>query len=215
MAKIEDLIDEITDDRLRQELAGEVRTIKEAKRFGLIFEEHIPETVSLHGLPIRPGLVVQNRRTPTDFTEWEVIGVEGDKATIVPRGADEPECVVDVDDLLVVKRFHEPIYPGLRLVDQVTEGPPDKPAHVVLNGENFHALQLLVYSYSRKVDCIYIDPPYNTGSRDWKYNNRFVDENDSYRHSKWLSFMEKRLRLAEVLLKDDGVLIVTIDEHEV
>jgi len=65
------------------------------------------------------------------------------------------------------------------------------------------------------VDCIYIDPPYNTGARDWKYNNDYVDSNDNWRHSKWLAFMEKRLKLAQRLLKPDGVLIVTIDEHEV
>ena len=65
------------------------------------------------------------------------------------------------------------------------------------------------------MDCIYIDPPYNTGARDWKYNNRYVDDSDVWRHSKWLSMMEKRLKLAARLLKPDGVLIVTIDEHEV
>jgi adenine-specific DNA-methyltransferase len=74
---------------------------------------------------------------------------------------------------------------------------------------------LLLYLYEGKADCLYLDPPYNTGARDWTYNNRFVDANDSYRHSKWLSFMEKRLRLAKRLLKPDGVLVITIDEHEV
>jgi DNA methylase len=69
--------------------------------------------------------------------------------------------------------------------------------------------------YEGQVDCIYIDSPYNTGARDWKYNNRYVDNKDAWKHSKWLSFMEKRLRLAKRLLKPDGVLIVTIDEHEV
>jgi adenine-specific DNA-methyltransferase len=72
-----------------------------------------------------------------------------------------------------------------------------------------------LFGYQDKVDCIYIDPPYNTGARDWKYNNDYVDEADRWRHSKWLSMMEKRLRLAERLLTRDGVLIVTIDEHEV
>ena len=85
----------------------------------------------------------------------------------------------------------------------------------MINGENYHSLQLLLYLCERQADCIYIDPPYNTGSRDWTYNNRFVDANDSYSHSKWLSFMDKRLRLAKRLLSPDGVLIVTIDEHEV
>ena len=71
------------------------------------------------------------------------------------------------------------------------------------------------YLHEGDVDCIYIDPPYNTGARDWKYNNRLVDAKDDWRHSKWLSMMDRRLRLAKRLLRPDGVLIVTIDEHEV
>ena len=70
------------------------------------------------------------------------------------------------------------------------------PWHAVINGENYHALQLLLYLYEGKVDCIYIDPPFNSGAADWTYNNRFVDKNDLYGHSKWLSFMEKRLKIA-------------------
>ena len=215
MAKLEDLIDEIADPGLRERIAGEVKELKRTKRFGLVFEEHIPETVSLYGLPIREGLVVQNRTTPGDLAGFRVVGVEDGSATVVPKGAEGPETRIDVEDLLVVKRFHEQIFPGLTPVGSVRRGTADKPAHVVINGENFHALQALAYAYAGKVDCIYIDPPYNTGDKSWKYNNRFVDENDSYRHSKWLSFMEKRLRLAKPLLKPDGVLVVTIDEHEV
>jgi len=215
MAKIEDLIDEIADPALRESVAAEVRELKKTKRFGLVFEEHIPETVSLHGLPIRQGLLVQNRTTPDDLTEFRVLGVVDGEATIVPKGTDGPQTKVDTDDLLVVKQFHEQIFPGLAPVGSVRRGAATQPSHIVINGENFHALQLLTYTYAGKVDCIYIDPPYNTGDKSWKYNNRFVDENDSYRHSKWLSFMEKRLRLARPLLKPDGVLIVTIDEHEV
>src|SRR5919108_314554 len=75
--------------------------------------------------------------------------------------------------------------------------------HAVINGENFHALQLLIYLYEGQVDCIYIDPPYNTGARDWKYNNRYVDRKDVWRHSKWLAFMERRLKLAKELLNSD------------
>jgi adenine-specific DNA-methyltransferase len=85
----------------------------------------------------------------------------------------------------------------------------------VISGENFHTLQLLTYLYEGQIDCIYIDPPYNTGSKDWKYNNRYVDKNDAWRHSKWLSMMEKRLSAARRLLKPDGILICTIGEHEV
>ena len=76
-------------------------------------------------------------------------------------------------------------------------------------------MQLLEYLYAGKVDCIYIDPPYNTGARDWKYNNDYVDSSDTYRHSKWLSMMKKRLLLAKKLLNPtDSVMIVTIDEKE-
>ena len=92
----------------------------------------------------------------------------------------------------------------------------DRPANLVIKGENYHALQALMYPYEGKVDCIYIDPPYNSGARDWKYNNNYVSDDDAYRHSKWLSFMDKRLRLAKRLLNPaDSVLIVAIDENEV
>lgn len=215
MVKIEDLIDDIADLALRKRIASEVRELKRTKRFGLVFEEHIPETVSLYGLPIHEGLVVQNRTTLDDLSEFRVVSVEDGEAVLVPKGTDGPETRIDVEDLLVVKQFHEQVFSGLTPVGNVRRGGTGKPAHVVINGENFHALQVLGYSYAGRVDCIYIDPPYNTGDKSWKYNNRFVDENDQYRHSKWLSFMEKRLRLARHLLKRDGVLVVTIDEHEV
>jgi adenine-specific DNA-methyltransferase len=121
-----------------------------------------------------------------------------------------------VDELLVVRQFGEPVFPALVPIDAVANGPADAPWHTLIEADNYHALQLLAYLYEGKVDCIYIDPPYNTGARDWKYNNDYVDSNDGWRHSKWLAFMQKRLKLAKRLLKQDtGVLIVTIDEHEV
>ncbi|MCY3579296.1 MAG: site-specific DNA-methyltransferase [bacterium] len=215
MAKIEDLIDQIEDPSLREQVASEVKELKKTKQFGLVFEEHIPETVSVFGYPVRSGQIVQNRTTPDDLSQFRVLKVEDGVATVIPRGTDGPEAKIPVKDLLVVKQFHEQVFCGLTPVGNVRRGGPEKPAHVVINGENFHALQVLTYAYAGKVDCIYIDPPYNTGDKSWKYNNRFVDENDRYRHSKWLSFMEKRLRLARHLLKPDGVLVVTIDEHEV
>ena len=106
----------------------------------------------------------------------------------------------------MVRNFGDPIYPALVPVGRVQRGGPDKPWHVLINADNFHALQLLLYCYEGKVDVIYIDPPYNTGARDWKYNNDYVDKSDTFRHSKWLSMMKKRLRLAKQLLKPDGVL---------
>lgn len=91
----------------------------------------------------------------------------------------------------------------------------DKPFHTVINGENFHALEVLLFTHRGTVDAIYIDPPYNTRARDWKYNNDYVESDDIYRHSKWLAFMERRLLLAKELLKpSNSVLIVTIDEKE-
>ena len=92
---------------------------------------------------------------------------------------------------------------------------PSAPNHILIEGENLHALTALSYTHLGKVDLIYIDPPYNSGARDWKYNNDYVDGNDSYRHSKWLSLICHRLRIAKKLLKpDNSVLIVTIDEKE-
>jgi adenine-specific DNA-methyltransferase len=76
----------------------------------------------------------------------------------------------------------------------------DKPFHTVINAENFHALKTLTFTHRGKVDAIYIDPPYNTGAKDWKYNNDYVEGDDLYRHSKWLAFMERRLLLAKELL---------------
>ena len=87
--------------------------------------------------------------------------------------------------------------------------------HTVINGENLHALQLLGFTHRKKIDAIYIDPPYNTGNTDWKYNNDYVDRNDNCRHSKWLAFMERRLLLARDLLNPEcSILIVTIDSNE-
>jgi len=122
----------------------------------------------------------------------------------------------EVNDLLVVRQFGEPIFPSLMPLGKVQTGPANQPWHTLIEADNYHALQLLEYLCGGQVDCIYIDPPYNTGARDWKYNNDYVDGNDTWRHSKWLSFMQKRLRLAQRLLKPHtGVLIVTVDEHEV
>jgi len=91
---------------------------------------------------------------------------------------------------------------------------PSKPTNILIEGDNYHALSVLNYTHQGKIDVIYIDPPYNTGNKDFKYNDRFVDKEDSYRHSKWLSFMSKRLRLAKNLMKEDGVIFISIDDNE-
>lgn len=123
--------------------------------------------------------------------------------------------------LVATREFGDPIYPGLVSTGRVACGGGEdgddggKPFHTVINAENYHALEALLFAHERQVDAIYIDPPYNTGARDWKYNNDYVDDADPYRHSKWLSFIERRLLLAKRLLNPaDSVLIVTIDEKE-
>lgn len=98
--------------------------------------------------------------------------------------------------------------------DRALEADPLLPINFIIEGDNYHALSVLNYTHAGKVDAIYIDPPYNTGNTGWIYNNKIVDGNDSYRHSKWLSFMEKRLRLARALLKNNGTIVVTIDDYE-
>lgn len=91
---------------------------------------------------------------------------------------------------------------------------PNLPYNFIIEGDNLQALYLLEKTHKGKVDCIYIDPPYNTGAKDWKYNNDYVDSQDVYRHSKWLSMMKERLVIAKSLLKQDGVLVCAIDENE-
>lgn len=91
---------------------------------------------------------------------------------------------------------------------------PDKPTHILIEGDNYHALSVLNYTHAKSIDVIYIDPPYNTGAKDWKYNNDFVEKDDPFKHSKWISLMSKRILLAKKLLKSDGALICAIDDYE-
>lgn len=88
------------------------------------------------------------------------------------------------------------------------------PNHILIEGDNLEALTALTYTHENKIDVIYIDPPYNTGNKDFVYNDSFVDSEDGYRHSKWLSFMDKRLRIAKRLLSDRGVIFISIDDNE-
>ncbi len=90
----------------------------------------------------------------------------------------------------------------------------DAPNHILIEGDNLEALTTLAYTHEGKIDVIYIDPPYNTGNKDFRYNDSYVDKEDSYRHSKWLSFMSKRLRIAKQLLSDKGVIFISIDDNE-
>ena len=99
-------------------------------------------------------------------------------------------------------------------VHSIISDNPDAPNHIIIEGDNLEALSTLAYTHAGKIDVIYIDPPYNTGNKDFIYNDSYVDSEDSYRHSKWLSFMSKRLRIAKKLLSDRGVIFISIDDNE-
>ncbi|MBE0515490.1 site-specific DNA-methyltransferase [Sulfurimonas sp.] len=117
----------------------------------------------------------------------------------------EPEQVVlDCENFL----------PILKHITSNTINTCNSEDNILIEGDNYHALSVLNYTHKEKIDVIYIDPPYNTGEKDFKYNDSYVDKEDSYRHSKWLSFIEKRLNIAKEVLSKDGIIIVHIDEHE-
>lgn len=217
MAAIHDLIAQVNDPRLQGRLSAEWALASQNKKFGLVFEDHLPELMPLYGTNPKRGDLVCRRSGPLkDILRVRSVrnGVATCTANRAKLTAAEHEEIA-FSELVVVRQFGDPIFPSLTPVDQVQNGPPNSPWHTLIEADNYHALQLLDYLYAGQVDCIYIDPPYNTGARDWKYNNDYVDGNDGWRHSKWLAFMERRLRLAKRLLKPDtGVLIVTIDEHE-
>jgi adenine-specific DNA-methyltransferase len=209
---LDGLLGRIDDPALRDALTAEVERLRDTKDFGLVFERHLPENVRLYSHPVRRGCKVQDRATD-DETTWLVRRVTNGDAVLV--GPDGEETTRPVEELVVIRHFGEHIHPGFKRVGPVERG-GDKPFHTVINGENYHALETLLYTCEGQVDCIYIDPPYNTGAKDWKYDNDYVDREDAYRHSKWLAFMERRLKLAKRLLNPEkSVLIVTIDEKEV
>ena len=97
---------------------------------------------------------------------------------------------------------------------KIHDNPDSEDFNFLLEGDNLHSLHLLEKTHAGRIDVIYIDPPYNTGNKDFKYNDAFVDDNDTFSHSKWLSFMERRLRIARTLLSDDGVIFISIDDNE-
>ena len=212
------------DPQLGADLEREFRALSSRLSFGLNFERHRPEAVELPQRPVRKGdkvrvLPPRGSTAKGDQRLWLVKKI----ARTATRKMAELELLdaaeagaqtVALDDLVVVAEFRDTIYPGLVSTGKVARG-GDKPWHTVINGENYHVLKALTCTHRGKVDAIYIDPPYNTGAKDWKYNNDYVEGDDLYRHSKWLAMMERRLLLAKELLNPaDSVLIVTIDEKE-
>lgn len=209
--ELDALLARVDDEALRRDLAAQIAKLRQKRQFGLVFEEHLPERIALPQHGIRRGTKVV-RRDGLEDGQRVVLRVRGGHATLAGPDGEE---TVPIEDLVAVAEFGEPIYPGLKRLGSIDRG-GDKPAHVVIKGENYHALEALQFTHAGKVDCIYIDPPYNTGARDWKYNNDYVDGDDAYRHSKWLAFMQRRLLLAKGLLNPErSALLVTIDEKEV
>lgn len=178
-----------------------------------MFEDHLPECTPLYEVPIQKGRLVSKKGGQTNDLYIVLTITDGVAKCLPENGGDV--VALPVDELVSMAKFGEPIYPYLQPINTVCRAPDSDLWHTLIEADNYHTLQLLEYLYAGKVDCIYIDPPYNTGAKDWKYNNDYVDSSDQYRHSKGLSMMQKRLRLAKKLLNPaDSVLIVTIDEKE-
>ena len=206
------------------DLEREFKALSSRLPFGLNFERHRPEAVELPLRPIRKGdkvrvLPERGSMRRGDQRLWEVVRITTSGKRRVADlklldAAERETRSAPIDDLVVVAEFKDIIYPGLVSTGKVKRG-GDKPYHTMISAENYHALKALTWTHRGKVDAIYIDPPYNTGARDWMYNNDYVEGDDLYRHSKWLAFMERRLVLAKELLNPaSSVLIVTIDEKE-
>ena len=226
MSRLTDLIAQAKakDPALGQELEQEFKVLSSRRSFGLNFERHRPESVELPGRPVRKGdkvRILSPRGTTIkgDQRLWKVLRLDGstDKKSALLELLDTSEPMqqkVAVSELIVVAEFKDFIYPGLVSTGKVERG-SGKPFHTVINAENFHALEALTFTHRGKVDVIYIDPPYNSGAKDWKYNNDYVEKEDLYRHSKWLAFIERRLIAAKELLNPTcSTLIVAIDEKE-
>lgn len=224
MSRLTDLIAQTKakDPKLGEDLDREFRALSSRLPFGLNFERHSPEAVELPLRPIRKGdkvrvLPERGSTKKGDQRLWVVKTIHKSKklADLELLDTENPEKKsVTLEDLVVVAEFRDTIYPGLISTGKVERG-GDKPYHTVINGENYHVLKALTYTHRGKIDAIYIDPPYNSGAKDWKYNNDYVESDDLYRHSKWLAMMERRLLIAKELLNPaDSVLIATIDEKE-
>ncbi|MCU6480545.1 site-specific DNA-methyltransferase [Arthrobacter sp. A2-55] len=200
-------LSQVTDPELRGKLQAEIE--KSTKKFGLVFERHQPEGIRMPKVPVKAGSKVIRE---SDGTFHRVTSINGDTATLAE--GDDTSIDYPVAGLSVAREFGDVMYPGLEPISTIKRGADTDPVHTVINGENYHALEMLQYTHAGKIDLIYIDPPYNTGNKTWKYNDRYVGEQDSYKHSKWLSFMEKRLQLAKELLTETGVVIVAIGDGE-
>ncbi len=170
------LLDKVADPALRADIRSQVDRLRAKRTFGLVFESHLPERVRLPEHEVRVGVNVAYRDNPAS-PAFEVLAVRGETVTLRkvrnPDGSVlSPQQAAEVtdestrlDSLVVIADFGEPVFPGLRHLGSVARG-GDKPAHVLIKGENHHVLEALRFMHAGKVDCVYIDPPYNSGARD-------------------------------------------------
>lgn len=210
------------------------KALEKKPAFGLVFEDHFPDSVEMPEVRVRKDSFVHllpprgSTRLPAADT-YKVLSVNGDQLECA-RVSDDADSIevdeygevmesvtADRDDVVAIARKDDVFFPGLRFDGAISspDADNDGPVHAMINAENSHALKLLRFSHAEKIDTVYLDPPYNTLNDSWIYNDRYVSADDDFRHSKWLSFMERRLELAYELLKPTGVIVVAIgdDEH--
>ena len=185
--------------------------------YGIFFERGNSHRTAAVGMELSEGcaadaLVPMGKKGALSAVGVTVLSVNGEDAVVKDAGGNimsvpvRDVCpVISSDDYKI----------SFRLSDSIRNGGKDAPCHALIAGENYYAMKELSRRYGGKVDCIYIDPPFNTGATNWKYNNKYMNSDDVYRHSAWLSFMEERLLIAKQLLNPEcSVLIAAIDEKE-
>lgn len=233
MSKITDIISEVGayDTTLESKLYDALYKIEsKSQKYGLVFEEYAPEVFPVVSAPISVGNKVLIRKHGTGELEsisaWEVVKKYRDDnnnrivdvvscSVYTEEGKREEKHGVCVSDCIRLVSQSDTIYPGLFMEEKVIGDASNPNYHAVINAENYDALRALASVSRGTFDAIYIDPPYNTGDKGWKYNNDYVNKSDQLKHSKWLSFMKRRLELSKMLLNpQDSVLIITIDDSE-
>lgn len=210
------------DPATAKDLREHIDALMRRRSFGLNFERHMPEFVALNGRQIAVGDKVRFKPARGEAeadseATWVVTTLAGSQGAeraelLNPRTKERSSR--PLADLTYVADFRDPIYPGLVSTGKVEHSEGD-PYHTIINAENFHAMKAMLFAYRARFDVIYIDPPYNTGGKaSWLYNDDYIDGEDHFKHSKWLAFMERRLKLARRLLSDSGVIFVSIDDAE-
>lgn len=187
----------------KQDLIKKIRDLSE------LTNEEKSELIELVNTQKRYGLVWEEK---TEAVEEELreklpVLVEVKEKRILSKTLSEPLIHTDSTDV-------PDLFSDLNQNEQENKSSDKIPNHILIEGDNLHALTALNYTHAGKIDVIYIDPPYNTGNKDFWYHDDYVEKEDSYRHSKWLSFMSKRLKLAKNLLKETGVIFLSIDDNE-